>query len=45
METFVIVLIVGGAGVFIARRAWRAVQSSRAAKAGCASCGCGDVKH
>ncbi len=40
METVVIVLIVGAAGVFIARKAWRAVVASRAEKAGCGSCGC-----
>lgn len=40
METLIVVVIVALAALFIARRGWRALQSSRAAKAGCATCGC-----
>jgi len=44
MDTIVVALIVAAAVLFIGRRVWRAVQSSRAAKAGCATCGCDDAK-
>ena len=43
MDTIIVVLIVACAGLFIARRVWNTVAKSRAAKAGCTSCGCGDA--
>jgi len=42
METMIVALVVAGAVGFIARRMWKTVMKSRAEKAGCTSCGCGD---
>ena len=43
MDTIIVAVIVAIAALFIARRIWQAVAKSRAAKAGCATCGCGDT--
>ena len=42
MQTVFVVLIVGTALAFIARKLYRTLVSARSDKAGCASCGCGD---
>jgi len=43
METIIVAAIVACAGLFIARRVWQTVAKARAAKAACASCGCGEA--
>jgi len=43
MDTIIVAVIVAFAGLFIARRIWQAVAKSRAEKAACASCGCGEA--
>ena len=43
-DTVVVAIIVATAAAFIVRRVVRAIQSSRASKAGCTSCGCGESK-
>ena len=45
MDLVIVVLIVAGAVGFIARRMWKTVMKSRAAKAGCSSCGCGGAEE
>lgn len=40
-QLLAVVLIVGGAVLFVARRAWRAVQSARRTSAGGCDAGCG----
>ena len=42
MDTILVVLIVGIAAAFIARKLYRTIVSARSDKAGCSSCGCGD---
>ena len=42
METVIVALIVLFAAAFLGRRVWRTVLKSRAEKAACNSCGCGD---
>lgn len=42
MDTVVVAIIVAFAALFIVRRVWKTVEKSRAAKAGCTSCGCGE---
>jgi hypothetical protein len=43
MDLVIVALIVAGAVGFILRRVWKTVIKSRAAKAGCNSCGCGET--
>jgi hypothetical protein len=41
METLIVMLIVGAAATFVARRAWLSVAAARQSKRGCGSdCGC-----
>ncbi len=42
MDTILVMLIVGIAAAFIARKLYRTIVSARSDKAGCSSCGCGE---
>jgi len=43
MDMVIVAVIVACAVGFIARRVWKTAMKSRAAKAGCTSCGCGET--
>jgi hypothetical protein len=41
-DTIVVLLIVGGAAMYVGRMAWRSIAAARKPKRGCGSdCGCG----
>ena len=46
MQTLIVLLIVGGAALYVGRRLWRTVAAARASRRGdgcAAGCGCGDA--
>ena len=46
VQTLIVLLIVGGAALYVGRRLWRTVAAARASRRGdgCgAGCGCGDA--
>lgn len=41
MDTLLVLLIVGGAAAYVARKAWLSMAAARKSRAGCGgSCGC-----
>lgn len=43
MDSVIVAVIVAFAALFIARRVWHTLARSRASKAACNSCGCGET--
>lgn len=47
VQALLVLLIVGGAVIYVGRRVWRTVAAARSSRGGgCdSSCGCGDAPH